>query len=83
MELLKEEQSWSDSLTTLIRDYFPEKIGQNLVYDSRACGDPRPCSDLNVIVAARARAFKEYASFPRRILRIVERSEAGSFRCRR
>ena len=50
MELLREEQNWLDSFITAIRGRFPNKIEQIIVYGSKARGDARPDSDLDVLV---------------------------------
>ena len=50
MKLSSEEKTWLDTFVHAIRQRFPDKIEQVIIYGSKARGDARADSDLDVLV---------------------------------
>ena len=50
MKLSSEERTWLDTFLRAIRQRFPHEIEQVIIYGSKARGDARPDSDLDVLV---------------------------------
>jgi predicted nucleotidyltransferase len=72
MQLTAEEQAWLDAYRKALAEDFPDLVEEIVIFGSKARGDAKPDSDLDVLLVIREgpRRFKDAVREPGYLLSI-------------